>query len=673
MGLALPLALLGLVLAGAPILAHLVRRSDVPTRALPTVELLARALAESKRRVRVVDPLLLALRILLVATLALAVAAPFVESEVAYGNGALASVAVVVDDSMSMARRLEGDDASAWDRARERAAAAIRALPEGSEVAVVLAGRPARALFPRSTAREEALRALESAEPPGTRSTDLADAIAMAGRQLGGAVHADRRILVLSDFAGPAPSAGLTAPSGIRMDLEPIGPDATPNFTLASIDAAPDPTLAGSLSVAVVVRGFGVSADHVSVAAFAGTRELARTEVPLVDGAGRATLHVLPPDDATTDAEVRIVDAGDALPMDDARAFLLRPSSAVRVTLVDGDPRPLSRRAVASGGATTRFLAQALALAPHDGPRFVVRRTDVETYASSTEATDVVALADVDLAREDVARRTRAALDAGAGLLVAGGDHVRGGASALADRLPAHILGQNDTPRTGLFAGPAALATRDEGLARVQITRALALDAQRPELVALRFSDESPALVLARATRTALLALPLDDTGSDLPLHPGFLALSVELFRALAPEGAMPDEAVPPDALPHLVVSAGTSRVEIVTPSGAILPFEDELDHPIDLSQLAAPGAYRVRTTDASGTHELERAAFVLAPTLDESRLEREHVASDTPTAPATGHASRVRTRLGPWVFGLAGLLALAEAWARRPRARPPA
>ncbi len=670
MGLALPLALFGLLLAGVPILAHLVRRSDVPTRALPTVELLARAIAESRRRVRIVDPLLLALRIALVAALGIAVTGPYVERSVAYGSGGLASVAIVIDDSMSMARTGEGGAGTLSALARERARAAIEALPEGSEVALVLAGRPARTLAPRSTARRDVLAALEESEDPGARSTDLEGAIALAARQLSGAAHSDRRILVLSDFATQAGETLPSAPSGIRLDLEPIGPAQTPNLTLASVDAAPDPTLEGSLSVAVTVRGFGVSVDHATVAITSGARELARAEVALVDGAGRAMLHILAPDETTAAAEARILDAHDALPMDDARAFLLRPSSALRVLLVDGDPRPLSRRAVAMGGASTRFLAQALALAPSDGPRFIVRRTDVETFASGDEPADVIALADVDVARQDVARRTRAALDAGAGLLVAGGDHVHGGASALADRLPARIVGVSDVARIGLFSGSNPLRSRDEGLARVSITRALSLDATRPDQVALRFDDASPALVIDRDVRTAVLALPLDDAGSDLPLHPGFVALAVELLRALAPVGSMPDEPVAPDALPSLTVPSGTRRVEILTPAGAVLPFDGDAARSIDLSSLTAPGAYGVRVTDATGTHELPRAAFVIAPVLEESRLERGAMGTAESSTPQATSASRIQTRIAPWFFGLAGLLALAEAAARRPRTR---
>ncbi|MFO0681322.1 MAG: BatA and WFA domain-containing protein [Sandaracinus sp.] len=664
MGLGVPLALIGLALAAVPVLAHLVRRSDVPERRLPTVALLERAVAESRRRVRVNDPLLLALRIALVTLLALAVAAPFVESEVAYGSGGLASVTIVLDDSMSMGRR-EGER-TLFEDARARARDAIHALPEGAEVSVVLGGAPARVLVPRTTARDEAARALDDVALPGARGTDVEGAMALAARQLAAAAHAERRVLVLSDLALREDEALPSAPSGVRLDVETFGPALTPNLAIASVDAAEDPTIEGSMSVSVTVRAFGADEDHVEIGIATGDRVLARETMSLVDAGGRLTLHVLVPEGVTS-AEARILDGGDALPLDDARAFSFEPSSAVRVLLVDGDPHPLGQAALGVGGASTRFVAQALALAPEGGPRFAVRRTDVETFLSSDETADVVALADVDVSREDVARRTRAAMEAGAGLLVAGGDHVHGGSSPLADRLAAHLVSVTGEARVGLSAGEAALPTRDEGLARVQITRALALDAP-PERVALRFADGTPALAIDRAQRSAVLATSLDDAWSDLPLHPGFLATAVELFRALAPEGTMPSGALAPGTLPALRAPSGTSRVEIEAPDGSIVAFTDGLEAPIDLGSLASPGAYTVRVTDASGTHPLPRASFVLAAPLDESHLERRLSAGEAGETPATRSRTRVRSPLGPWVFGLAGLVALAEAWARRAR-----
>ena len=69
MGFEVPIALLGLVLAGTPIAIHLIRQRDLRTLELPTVSLLRAAQAESRRRVRLADILLLVLRVLALALL----------------------------------------------------------------------------------------------------------------------------------------------------------------------------------------------------------------------------------------------------------------------------------------------------------------------------------------------------------------------------------------------------------------------------------------------------------------------------------------------------------------------------------------------------------------------------------------------------------------------------
>ena len=102
MGFAAPWALLALAAVALPVIAHLLRRRDVPVRPLPTIALLRKADVASRRRVRVVDRVLLASRIALIALAALALAAPYASATLAWGDGRVASVAIVIDDSMSM-------------------------------------------------------------------------------------------------------------------------------------------------------------------------------------------------------------------------------------------------------------------------------------------------------------------------------------------------------------------------------------------------------------------------------------------------------------------------------------------------------------------------------------------------------------------------------------------
>ena len=142
MGLETPLALLGLLAAALPWIAHRIRRRDLEPVPLPTFALLRKAEARKRRSRGLTDLLLLALRIAIVISAALGLAAPYVTARLSFGDGSVASAVIVIDDSLSMMRR-EGNE-TLLAAAVERARRAIASLPEGSEVALVTGGQRAR-------------------------------------------------------------------------------------------------------------------------------------------------------------------------------------------------------------------------------------------------------------------------------------------------------------------------------------------------------------------------------------------------------------------------------------------------------------------------------------------------------------------------------------------------
>ena len=104
MGFGVPLALLGLLAAALPWLAHRIRRRDLVPRPLPTFALLQRAESKKRRSSGLTDALLLLLRIAIVAAASLALTAPYAIARLTFGDGGIASAAIVIDDSLSMSR-----------------------------------------------------------------------------------------------------------------------------------------------------------------------------------------------------------------------------------------------------------------------------------------------------------------------------------------------------------------------------------------------------------------------------------------------------------------------------------------------------------------------------------------------------------------------------------------
>lgn len=661
MGLGAPFALLALLAVGVPLAAHLMRRRDLPTISLPTVVLLERAQAQSRRRLHLVDMLLLVLRIGLVAALVFGLASPYLEVSLAHGDGRVASLALVVDDSMSMHRA--GAAEAPADGAYEAAREAVAELAPGSEVALVLAGAPARVVVARTDELVTGLRALERGRGGRARATDLGTAIGLARRELSGARHGSRRLLVLSDFAEHAEVSAIAWPEhGVAVELVRVGPvEAPDNLAIVAAEALPDPTRPGHASLRVELRG-SPSGDATVVLEREGV-ELGRTTISVQQGVGRGSIPTELVDAGDPTATVRLEGTGGALAEDDTRGVLLRSPAALQVLLVDGDPHP-SRSEDEVG-----YLVRALD-ADNAGDRPIAHRTvDGGSLSSqSLAAIDVVVLANVPAPSHRMAQRLMDFVRDGGGLLIAGGDafEPRRYAARLGALLPAHpsAIVASEQP-LGLVDSQTSdlVPSRGVGLAAVQTSKRVLLDAPTAGARAvLAFSDGTPALVVGDYGdgTVAVLATSLDDDWTDLPYRPGYLPLMSRLLRRLAPAVVAPARVVSPGTPAHLALPAGTNELLIETP--------DDTRHTLtaeqaELSQTELPGAYRV--LDEHG-EDLPRAAFLVAPPASESELSGAPLPQVAGASESSTASQDARRRpVGPWLFLLAGLFAVAEAFAR--------
>ncbi len=663
MGFEAPLALLALAAAGLPIVAHLLRRQDLPRRRLPTLVLLQRAEAASRKRVRLVDLLLLIVRVALIVCFALALGKPFWRVALAYGDGSVASVVLVIDDSMSMHRTGAGGDLVA--EAAERAREVVESLPEGSEVALVLAGAPARLELSRTDRLDTAERAIADRVRASARGTDLATAMSLADRELAGARHAARRVVVLTDAAAHSGLGDLRLPSGVAVQIERLGAEApTANAAIVDARATPDPTTPGRLSVAVDVRARELDGRQLELVLRRGDDALAQQALTIAQGGARATLHAtLDPENAAAEL---VLAAEDAIATDDRRGLALRAPAGARVLLVEGD-------APAGVVAHGRFVARAIDLAPEEGGALTRRRVDPETFAAMELGdVDVVVLSNVPAPSDRVARRLAEHVERGGGLWIAPGQTFD--ARAYAARLGALLPARPTAPRDQEIEGPHAVAGSElfpdggTGLEQSRTRRRIGLeDVEVGAEPLLQFADGSPALLSVRRGdgQVALMATTLDDAWTDLPYRPGYLPLVANLLRQLAPTGRAPQSAVLPGAPVVLDAPAGAVRLEIVTPDGERVAFSgDALEERITFESTHAPGVYRVQVAARDrALSEEPRLAFVVASPAEESDLTPGRVPSDAGGEEgARADTSVVHRPLAPWLFLLVGLLAVAEA-----------
>lgn len=661
MGLEAPWALFGVVLAAAPIIAHLVRLRDLPRVPLPTIALLRRAQVASQRRSRLVDLLLLLTRVALIVALAVALAAPYRSVKLAYGDGTPATVAIVLDDSLSMTS-VGASGAAPYAAAVARARDVVMALPPGSEAAVVLGGRAPRVLVARTQDLPAALRLLtELGETPPTRGTDLAGAVSLAIRELAGGRLEARRVLVLTDGAAHARAETLEVPGDVALEIERLGPtpSARPsaNVSVASANAVPDPTAAGRASVLVELRASGDAPVGVLALRLerAGTT-VARAEATFSGGVARVTM-LAPLAGADDDPTARVVvDARDALAADNARGLLLRSASSLRI-LVVGD------------GASSQPVMRALALVPQHEGSVDARLVDADTLATIDLASyDAVLLADSAAPGEVTAGALQSFVEHGGGIIIAPGEAADGRAleGALGRLLPARPRGVAPCdPPLGLQSGGGESPLSDiTGLTGTAVRQRLLVESPRGGAqVPLVFTDGAPALIVSRmgAGRVALLATSLDESWADLPLRPGFLPLVARLVREVATAARAPDRPIAPGERVELPLPPGATRLVVTGPDGERESFDGVTTASFGRTTIA--GAYRVEVAHPGGVpRDAPRLAFVVAAPTTESDL--------TPGPAPAANASRgerraavttVRRSLAQWFFLAAGLLAVAE------------
>jgi len=650
-GFGLPWALVGLLAVGIPIAAHLLRRQKLPRQTLPTIAFLQRIHATRAARLRVVDVLLLLARVGLVAALALAAAAPYrvVQSSMLGRQHALA---IVFDDSLSMAAMDGGE--TLVERAAALSADHVRTLPEGSEVSIVLAGRPPRVWVRRRAELDMVQSAFSEIETRPTRAGALCDAVRTAVELVLESELTDRRLLVVSDFTPGAAAGDCEWPSrGIRVAFESVATSKPDNWRIASVEVATDPTDSQLVTLDVRVSGAPTEAPQ-RVRLRERGQETQRVPVEWSGDAGQARLIL---ETGTSDAVVELrLDPDDVLPADNVQGVLLR-SNTIHVLLVDGDPHPDPRK------RETAFIAHALGVASRVGRSFAVETLDAQDLSESAIIrSDVVVLANATLDERWLPLIQRF-VGGGGSLWITAGDRInpRVYGSVLRELLPGRFTATRREERS-VSLRSQVLPELDQAAvwARTPIAET-SLDA----VVTARFSDGAPAMVehRYRSGRVAMLATTIDDAWTDLPYQPVFVPFVLDALGRLAGRTEHRIEPYGPVSLPG---STPSQRIQVVTPSGRTVDLT-EADR-VAFRDTGEIGAYRVLVNGVNG----ERFAFVVDAPAAESDLQTLGPPAEPETAETSLSTSSrgAEQPLAPWLLIVAVTLLFGELWLRQVRRR---
>ncbi len=699
MGFLAPLMLVGITALAVPIAIHLIGRQRARVVKFAALDFLMATRRRTARKFRLRERLLLAVRALACAAVAVALAKPYTSCtrkgpQVTRGPQA---AVLVIDDSFAAGYMVDGKP---WMKAAtDEARRILTQLGPEAEVAIVRAAEGAD--HPTELTRDHLrLRDQLLALEPSARPADTTRALARAAQLLAASSHTRKTVFLISLLArtGLRPDDPPWGKDGPLLVVSELRPPKLPNLAITGLRVDPDPGAATrGVAFDAEVGNFSDAASKVELSLAIAERVVARGTLALGPGE-RKTKHflaALPPGLRAADACVML--SGDALAIDDRRWVRASLRDRVRVLIVDGDPRTVRH------DDEVFYLEAALRPGDREDSGTSVRVITGEDLAGieprrrgtagaiELDEFDVVILANVAALPTERVNVLADWVRAGGGILVAPGDHVD---PAAYDRTMLPVLPQSlrDPIDTTWGAPPEERDSRALHLVKWEADHPIfrPFSKAAPELadakffevsllgpttspdrkVLARFTNGAAALVEASigAGRTLLFTSTLDRDWNDLPIHPGYLPLLQQAVRHLARKHAAfgdTDHAVGSSVV---LPTGDLKRLEVRGPDGIGAVFEGDRiagRSSVRFGRTDRPGVYRVIGTDQTGsTHERDELAFVVNVDARGSDLTQAPAsalpASGTGAAAASGDDSR-RVELWHALAAAVLLLLLAE------------
>lgn len=340
--------LFGLSAASIPIILHLIYRRRAPRIRFSTLRFLKISNQRTAARRRIQNLLLLLLRALLLALLAIALAGPLLPSS--HSNlfrRAPTSVALVLDNSYSMATRTEGG--ARFQRARDLARSALDKLALGDSVAVLLAAPrrtdPAAAL---SEDLNEAAVCVTRADVSNARG-DLVAVVRNALALLAESPNRNRELYVFTDLQKSAWSlesedvrAALQEHPEIPAIIIDVGEGSFVNTSILSAEVSAAARVVNSpLSVKTALQNSSPRTAEQQVSFFLGGQKIDEKSVRLEPGTTLSlTFQHRVESAGVHTGEVRLSE--DALGVDNRAFFVVETRRQIEAVIFRSDASAIS-------------------------------------------------------------------------------------------------------------------------------------------------------------------------------------------------------------------------------------------------------------------------------------------------------------------------------------------
>jgi hypothetical protein len=282
-----PLILFGLVAASLPILIHLFTRTKSRTIPFSTLDFLKKIQNEQVRRIKLRQILLLILRTLIIILIILVFARPTFEdsASAASSSNAKTSMAIIVDNSISMQRPFNGN--SMYNEMLQRARSVAELLRPGDEAFLITTTDSSLAISRRSFHYPKILQSAINDLSTRFSPTNIDAAIKLASNLLARSSNINREIYLLSDMQRNAFSHdSLTVAENSRLYLWPSITKDISNLSIIDAKIVSTILQRGKLAEAAVnVHNTGdVAIENALVQLFVDDRRVAQTTLQLAPG-----------------------------------------------------------------------------------------------------------------------------------------------------------------------------------------------------------------------------------------------------------------------------------------------------------------------------------------------------------------------------------------------------
>ncbi|MBI5772397.1 MAG: BatA domain-containing protein [Verrucomicrobia bacterium] len=647
----------GLAAASIPIIIHFFNRHRFRVVKWGAMHLLDAAFRTNRRRLRLEQLILLLVRCLVPALLALCMARPVLTGALQLMGAAKTSLVVLLDNSYSMDA---GSGTSAFAQARENTARIIEDLARGSDVSVVLTAGGVSTLLESPTFDTGRVNQELAKLDAGYGRAAFPEALEATGNIFSKMGHSHREVVVLTDFQRISCSekeAGARAraleafkqmPLPPHVTLFHVGAEVKDNVSVESLDYSRVVLGVGQpMQLRANLRNWG-ERDYPDLRVYfrVDGKERSASQISLGAGEQRQVLFSHTFDTAGSHVVEVFADA-DALKADNSLQASIPVWDRVPVLLVNGDPskEPLK--------GETDFLD--IALQPFGQAKKADLTDLIITRVVTAEAREltpdaiaksrVIVLANVRQLTDAQVRALKHFVYEGGGLLIFPGNRINPQwynttladnegllpmplttlAGGIEDNAPrAKIVAEHfNHPALEIFNDPRSGNLADGEIKLWYKTKAPALGGDSPVSVMARLDSGDPFLIERKVGegRVIQCTTPCDADWGNLPVRPFYLPLMQRLVTYLASTVYPPRNVeVGKPIAAFLDKPAAGRKATFTDPAGnrhdATITTRGTRSY-VEFAQTQRPGLYLLTAPDDSVIH------FVVHTTREESNLQQ--------------------------------------------------